>query len=306
MFQVNSLSSHTYGHAPSLRLDYREGNLRRLGKAERLSSGALRLKANMTRTGVLEYDTGDEYRPESEVFAPESLASLRSAPVVVGHPPSGEVTLDTWKELAVGHVESVYRDGQFVSGTIIINDPDTIDMLEGGELSELSPGYTAKMEWGAGKGPDGKPFASTQRLIRYNHLALLPDGMGRSGREVRVRTDSVSLRQRAIAVLGSEREADAFSRELGQLAALAKAAGWGETSNRSDAVPFSLTAEEVQALMRLARIPQVQVIALQGAARRERDEQQALNERGETPKASSRVDESDSDDAWLRRKIAGR
>jgi hypothetical protein len=155
MLQVNNPNPYTLHHGLSLRLDYRQGNLRRLGKAERLSSGALRLKANMTRTGVLEYDTGNEYRPPEEVFSPESLASLRSAPVVIGHPPSGEVTLDTWKSLSVGHVEEVHRDGQFVSGTIIITDPHTIDMLERGDLSELSPGYMSGVERRTGMGPEG-------------------------------------------------------------------------------------------------------------------------------------------------------
>lgn len=300
MLQVNSPSSHTYSHAPSLRLDYREGNLRRLGKAERLSSGALRLKANMTRTGVLAYDTGDEYRPESEVFAPESLASLRSAPVVVGHPPSGEVTLDTWKELAVGHVESVYRDGQFVSGTIIINDPDTIDMLESGELSELSPGYTAKTEWGSGKGPDGKPFTSTQRFIRYNHIALLPDGMGRSGREVRVRTDS-RLTARAIAAGWTEADVAALE-SIGRLAA---AAGWGSAS-RTDTrgvTAVRLEPGEAQALLGLARLPMVAAMVMDFANENYLPPDE-LKERLTNPNEGEDIEALKDTNSWLREMIA--
>lgn len=256
MLHVNSSNTHTSHHPLSLRVDYREGNLRRLGKAERLSSGALRLRANMTRTGVLEYATGNEYRPPEEVFDAESLASLQSAPVVIGHPPSGEVTLDTWSE-AVGHVESVERNGSFVSGTLIIRDPRTIEMLEGGHLVELSPGYTARVERQDGKGPDGKPFAGVQKFIRYNHLALLPEGMGRSGSEVRVRTDS-RLSARAIAAGWT----DADLAVLENVSRLAVKAGWGNAP-RTDArghVPFE--PEEVQALLTLARLPAVEAMVM--------------------------------------------
>lgn len=270
------LTNHSHNLYPaSLRLDYREGNLRRLGKAERLSSGALRLRANMTRTGVLEYDTGNEYRSPEEVFDPESLASLRSAPVVVGHPPSGEVTLDTWRQLSVGHVESVEQDGQFVSGTIIITDPNTIDLLESGRLSELSPGYTAKVLPQAGFGPDGKRYTGAQAFIRYNHIALLEEGMGRSGSEVRVRTDS---RLSARAVAAGFTESDLAILE--GLARFAEAGGWNQPAPRTDGVVFPLSPEEVQALLRLARIPRVQTIVMERAQRLIQEEEQRLSEQG--------------------------
>jgi len=61
------------------------------------------------RTGVLRYRDGTgrewcEYRPPEEVFAADSLATLRAAPVTDGHP-SEMVRADSWTALARGHVD---------------------------------------------------------------------------------------------------------------------------------------------------------------------------------------------------------
>jgi len=245
-------------HAPALRLDYREGNHRRLGKAERLSSGAIRVRANMTRAGVLDYEGGlREYRPPDEVFAPESLASLKSAPVVLGHPPGGEVTLDNWKALAVGHVENVGREGEFVTGTLIISDPHAIELLERGDLSELSPGYVSKLEMRKGTSPEGESFNRIQRGILYNHLALLPAGMGRSGSNVRVRLDSMSLRERAIAAGWTEEDFVALS----EVADFVQ--GAVPRADSSGSGFEQLTDEEVQALLALGETPLVRTKILE-------------------------------------------
>jgi len=52
------------------------------------------------------------YRPESEVFKADSLATFAAAPVTVDHP-STPVTADNWRALGVGEINGdVVRDGQ--------------------------------------------------------------------------------------------------------------------------------------------------------------------------------------------------
>ncbi len=260
-----TLTTHSNHNAdPSLirHLDYRTAR-GRLDKLERLESGSLRVPARMTRTGVLRYDGGVlEYRPPEEVFDAESLASLRSAPVTIHHPPGGEITLDTWKQFAVGHVESVRREGQFIAGDLIISDPQAIQMLESGQLVELSPGYGSRVDNREGVSPQGEAFNRVQRHIRYNHLALLPAGSGRSGSEVRVRTDSV-LSARAIAAgwtpddLRMLQELD-FSSLSSALAKLAPAM-------RGDAkkVTVPLSPIEVRDLLALSRVSAVEAMFIE-------------------------------------------
>ena len=85
----------------------------------RTPQGGLRVPAAVTRTGVFRYvDVNGrevrEYRPADEVFAPESLATLRGAPVTDLHP-TEPVTAATWSALAKGHVcDSIVPEGEFV------------------------------------------------------------------------------------------------------------------------------------------------------------------------------------------------
>jgi len=71
--------------------------------------GRMRVDVFMSRTGVQEYDQGDgavqrEQRDASEVFAAESLASLRGMPVTVQHPRDTMVDGRNWRGLTHGLV----------------------------------------------------------------------------------------------------------------------------------------------------------------------------------------------------------
>jgi hypothetical protein len=157
-------------------------------------SGGLRIPARVTRTGVLEYhdtegNTWGELRPADEVFAEDSLVTLKSAPVTQGHPGS-LVTPDTWKRLAVGHAgDDVRRDGEFVAVSVCVQDAATLELVRSKELVELSCGYSCDIDETAGTF-EGKPYTRIQRGIRYNHVALGPEGWGRAGSDVRLHLDS--------------------------------------------------------------------------------------------------------------------
>lgn len=148
----------------------------------------------MTRTGVLKYVRADgsiqrELRLPEEVFAPASMASLQSATVTEGH--QALVNADNWKALSRGHVAegTVRKDGSLLSGDLIVQDAPVLARIDAGELSDLSLGYAVREDRTPGT-YNGEPYDLIQRDIRYNHVALLPPGGGRAGRECALRLDS--------------------------------------------------------------------------------------------------------------------
>lgn len=162
---------------------------------ERTASGGVRLSAAITKSGVLTYrdPSGNEWRewrPPEEVFAEESLATLRGAPVTDLHP-SGLVTPATWRDVSVGHVgDDVARDGIYVAASVLVQDASEIARIEAGERREISAGYACKVDDTPGVTPEGEPYDRVQRRIRYNHAALGPEGWGRAGSDVSLRLDA--------------------------------------------------------------------------------------------------------------------
>lgn len=161
---------------------------------ERTPQGGLRIPSYPTRTGVLTYRNADgterrELRHPSEVFKPESLATLRNAPITDLHP-AAPVTSSNWKALAVGHVgEDVKQDGSHVSAPLLIQHADTVAKVERGERKELSCGYECNLDFTPGI-YDGQQYDAAQKDISYNHLAIGPEGWGRAGSSVALRLDA--------------------------------------------------------------------------------------------------------------------
>lgn len=142
------------------------------------------------RTGLQQYlgselglptnDVISVYRPESEVFSRESLASYANKPISDDHPPEF-VTADNWKQYGKGDIGSdVVRDGEFVSVSYKIMDGDTIAKVKAGK-AEVSMGYMAEIDFQDGVTPDGEPYQAIQKNIRINHLAIVD--RGRAGSE---------------------------------------------------------------------------------------------------------------------------
>ena len=162
---------------------------------ERTASGGVRVLASITKAGVLTYrdPSGNEWRewrPPEEVFAEDSLATLRGAPVTDLHP-SGLVTPATWRDVSVGHVgDDVARDGIYVAASVLVQDASEIARIEAGERREISAGYACRVDDTPGVTPEGEPYDRVQRRIRYNHAALGPEGWGRAGSDVSLRLDA--------------------------------------------------------------------------------------------------------------------
>lgn len=161
-----------------------------------VTSFGVRMPSRFGRVGVLTYRLPDgstrrELRPADEVFAADSLASLKSAPAVINHPYHLNpplVTPEHHSMLAKGHVEAAEKRGDYVSGPLMVTDSETIAAIDSGELVEISPGYTRKLDYTPGVW-NGEAYDAIQRDIRYNHVALLPSGKGRAGADVAVLLD---------------------------------------------------------------------------------------------------------------------
>lgn len=151
----------------------------------------------MARTGVLEYSDGQrswrEYRPAEEVFAEDSLATLRGATVTDKHPPK-LVTPETYAAVSRGHADgAARRDGALLVTDLLVQDAELCRLVTAGERREVSCGYTCEVEHAPGVTPEGEHYDAIQRRIRHNHVALLPPGEGRSGPEVSLRLDGAAF-----------------------------------------------------------------------------------------------------------------
>jgi hypothetical protein len=155
--------------------------------------GYLVADARVARTGVQLY-LGSEvgkpdmnvvrvFRPESEVFSADTLASFAHRPVTNNHP-GVPVNSDNWKDYAVGQTaDEIVRDGQFIRVPLMVADAASIRAIEGGKR-ELSAGYACDVEFTAGKTPEGEAYDAIQKNIRANHVAIVDSG--RAGSEVRI------------------------------------------------------------------------------------------------------------------------
>lgn len=157
----------------------------------RTPSGGARIPATPTRTGVFRYVLPDgsarrELRHPDEVFKADSLRTLDTAAVTIGHP--GMVTPQNWRSLSVGDMRDSRPSGKLVASEAHVRDGTALARVDSGELVELSCGYACDLEMSSGTF-DGEEYDAIQRNIKYNHVALLPDGAGRAGPLARLHVD---------------------------------------------------------------------------------------------------------------------
>lgn len=161
-----------------------------IGGMKETQDGYLVGSLRCARTGIQDYlgvelglptmNVISVYRPESEVFSRDSLASYANKPISDDHPPVN-VDATNWKQYGKGDIGSdVVRDGEFVSVSYKIMDSDTIAKVKAGK-SEVSMGYMAEIEFADGVTPDGEAYQAIQKNIRINHLAIVD--RGRAGKE---------------------------------------------------------------------------------------------------------------------------
>jgi hypothetical protein len=147
-----------------------------------------------------EWNVGDEdlvtvYRPESEVLAPEALASFEGKSVLDAHPPDPQVLIDAVDEydgVSQGHVMNVRSGERMADGEIgpiadlWVKHPELNLKIENG-LRDVSCGYTFMLA----KDEHGK-FIMTE--IRGNHVAVVPTG--RAGRLYGIGDSALESRNR--------------------------------------------------------------------------------------------------------------
>ena len=148
------------------------------------------LNVPVARTGMQEYlpeELGlgsgpgfiQVYRPEEEVFAPETMASFEAVPVTNDHPRDG-VDLDNIRRLQAGHAQNVRRgsgeEADLLLADLVITDERLIEAILGGKR-EISCGYTYELAEENGR--------YIQRKIRGNHIAVVD--AGRAGARVSIK-----------------------------------------------------------------------------------------------------------------------
>jgi hypothetical protein len=195
----------------------------RLGKFTRTGAGAVRIPATVSRTGVQVYpgagpkgETLRQYRPESEVFAADSIASMAGIPVTLGHPPA-LVTPANARDYQIGHVSDaapetrVTVDGSaelWTKTVLVVADGSVLgDIDSTQDAFEVSAGYCCDLEMTAGVAPNGEAYDAIQRNIKWNHVAILPPKMkARAGAEAKLRLDNKETPMKVIVIDGVEYE----------------------------------------------------------------------------------------------------
>jgi len=161
-------------------------------KYETTPEGYLRVWASIARTGIQLYSDADgsvrkEFRPESEVASPESLASFAGKAITMEHPP---VLLDSenTKNHSIGFTgtEVVYDNG-FVRAVMTITDQEVIDKVMRGDVREVSAGYRVTYDPTPGVTDSGEHYDGIQKEISGNHVAIVRRGRG--GPEVKLHLD---------------------------------------------------------------------------------------------------------------------
>jgi len=164
------------------------------GAIRRTADGYGVVSAKVARGGNVQLYLGSEvgmndkatvrvYRPESEVFKKDAIASYAGVPVTINHPKNG-VSADTWKDLAVGEVgDDVLRDGEFVRVPMMLRDAKAIKAVEDGKR-ELSMGYSADITFADGVTPSGETFDAIMSDFKMNHVAIVDQARG--GAELRI------------------------------------------------------------------------------------------------------------------------
>lgn len=158
--------------------------------AEKTAEGFLIARAPVTSIGVFSYKNPDgserrELRLPEEVFAEDSLASLKMKPLTLLHPDE-KVTPENVGELSVGSVGSdVTSDSYRVYVSLTATKKDAVEAVENGSARSLSCGYDCDIEWTSGTWM-GMKYDCIQRNIRYNHVALVPVPRAGDGNAIRM------------------------------------------------------------------------------------------------------------------------
>lgn len=174
----------------------------------------------ISRVGSFEYSAAEVglpnighavqvWRPEEQIFNPETIASFEAKPVVIGHARFADP--DNWREIAVGTTQNVRRGegdkSDFLLADLLLTDRKAIEAVESGDLKEVSCGYDADTQ----ETPEG----IEQIGIVGNHVALVV--LARcSGCKIGDGSMTTSLKTRLRKLFRDGNE-DAFNEEVDKL-----------------------------------------------------------------------------------------
>lgn len=136
------------------------------------------------------------FRPESAVFAVDSLKSASRLPITLDHPVKDGravmVDASNWREFAKGESgEEILRDGEFLRVPIRVTDAGAVSSVQQ-DRQEFSMGYGAEIVVKDGTF-NGEAYDAELANIRYNHLAACRTARG--GPELRITDERPASRQ---------------------------------------------------------------------------------------------------------------
>ena len=167
------------------------------GLWEETAEGFLRCRVRVLRSCIMPYDVSEiEDAPEGSpnpimmligmdsMTSPDSLRSLEGVPVVAWD--HEWVTLDNAKTVSKGNVAGApVVIGPYLEIDVLVTDPQTIQDIKDKKIGEISAAYNAESVFEPGE-YDGGHYDAKQTKIFYNHIAVIPEGMGRAGLDVRI------------------------------------------------------------------------------------------------------------------------
>jgi hypothetical protein len=159
---------------------------------DKSSSGTLRVRGTVARTGWLQYidpktkEMRWEYVSPETLFDPDHTDSIGGCAIAIDHPEE-KIIPTNWRKYAVGVAGTTVvnrLDKGIIDVVIVVGDQEAIESIENGTTRQLSMGYDAKL----------MP-RSPQEENRYdqikrdcNHIAIVE--LGRAGPEASLHMDA--------------------------------------------------------------------------------------------------------------------
>lgn len=119
----------------------------------------------ISHTYPMDYGDGFFTKPPEELFSTYTMSSFEGKPITIDHP-SVDVTAENWKDLAVGYIKNVRKDGAYLVCDLILMDKVAIEKVQSNELKEVSIGFTCVVDY----------VSKSYLKITGNHLALVTAG----------------------------------------------------------------------------------------------------------------------------------
>jgi hypothetical protein len=138
------------------------------------------------------------HRPDEELFSPGVMAKADGLPIIVE--PHQKVTADNWKDVAVGDVTGISRDGNFLAANkAMVRDKDAIALVQAGKKFQ-SLGYTFDLDPTPGTNAQGEDYDGIQRNIVPNHVVICDNPRG--GTQCRIGDTQGELKHMIIQIDG--------------------------------------------------------------------------------------------------------